>query len=106
MAAKAIRALVNASVQVAPSGKQNSFASRARASYILAEKGTQQPRSLSVAFLNPINDTDQVNLAIKALEKQMVNMDAVYGDCADSRHTVNVEKAEGTLASLLDFVSS
>ena len=106
LAAKAICALIEAAVQIAPSGKQNSFASRARASYVLAEKGTQQPRSLSVAFLNPINDADQVNLAVKALEKQMKNMDAVYGDCADSRYTVNVEKAEGTLADLLGFVSS
>ena len=102
----AIRALVEAAVQVAPSGKQNSFASRARASYVLAEKGSDQPRSLSVAFLNPINDADQVNLAVSALEKQMKNMDAVYGDCAESRYTVNVEKAEGTLAGLLDFVSN
>lgn len=105
LANKAIRALTEAAVQIAPSGKQNSFASRARASYVHAEKGTQQPRSLSVAFLNPINDADQVNLAIKALEKQMTNMDAVYGDCAKDRYTVNVEKAEGTLAGLLDFVS-
>jgi CRISPR system Cascade subunit CasC len=106
LVAKTIRALIEASVQVAPSGKQNSFASRARASYILAEKGTQQPRSLSVAFLNPINETDQVNLAVKALEKQMGNMDTVYGICADSRYKVNVENAEGTLTGLLDFVSS
>ena len=106
LANKAIRALVEAAVQVAPSGKQNSFASRARASYVLAEKGTYQPRSLSIAFLNPMNETDQVNLAVKALEKQMENMDTVYGDCAESRYTVNVEKAEGTLAGLLDFVSN
>jgi CRISPR system Cascade subunit CasC len=106
LADRAIRALAEAAVQVAPSGKQNSFASRARASYMLAEKGSQQPRSLSVAFLNPINDADQVNLAVTALEKQMKNMDTVYGDCAESRYLVNVENAEGTLAGLLDFVSN
>jgi len=106
LANKAIRALIEAAVQIAPSGKQNSFASRARASYVLAEKGAYQPRSLSVAFLNPINDTDQVNQAVSALEKQRDNMDAVYGECAESRYTVNVEKAEGTLTGLLDFVSN
>ncbi len=106
LANKAIGSLVEAAVQIAPSGKQNSFASRARASYVLAEKGSYQPRSLSVAFLNPINAADQVNLAVKALEKQRDNMDSVYGDCAESRYTVNVEKAEGTLAGLLDFVSN
>ena len=38
---------------MAPTGKQATFASRARASYVLAETGDQQPRSLAVAFLEP-----------------------------------------------------
>ena len=46
LAIKAIRALTEALVKVAPEGKQSSFASRAYASYVLAEKGDQQPRSL------------------------------------------------------------
>ena len=33
-----------------PSGKQASFASRARAEYLLVEKGSQQPRTLGSAF--------------------------------------------------------
>ena len=48
LAGKALRALTEAAAKIAPSGKQNSFASRARASYILAEKGDEQPRSLAV----------------------------------------------------------
>ncbi|RKE92530.1 CRISPR-associated Cse4 family protein [Xenorhabdus ehlersii] len=50
LAHKAIAALTEAAIKIAPSGKQNSFGSRAYASYVLAEKGEYQPRSLSVAF--------------------------------------------------------
>jgi CRISPR system Cascade subunit CasC len=106
LAAKAIESLVDAAVQIAPSGKQNSFASRARASYVLVEKGQQQPRSLSVAFLEPIKEGNQVKFAVAALQKQVENMDKVYGPCAESRYAMNVEQGEGTLTDLLSFVSS
>ena len=46
-----LAALVEAAATVAPGGKQTSFASRARALYVLAEKGSDQPRSLAAAFL-------------------------------------------------------
>ncbi|MCE1695390.1 type I-E CRISPR-associated protein Cas7/Cse4/CasC, partial [Enterobacter hormaechei] len=45
LANRAIAALTEAAVKIAPSGKQNSFGSRAYASYVLAEKGEYQPRS-------------------------------------------------------------
>ena len=93
LANKAIRALTEAAVKVAPEGKQNSFASRAYASYVLAEKGDQQPRSLSVAYLKPINhreNDDFLRDAIDALVKQKDNFDTVYGDCADDRYELNV----------------
>ena len=61
---KALNALIESSTQVAPTGKQNSFASRARASYIRCEVGPQQPRSLSVAFLKPVEKGDMLKSAI------------------------------------------
>lgn len=100
---KAIRALTEAAVKVAPEGKQNSFASRAYASFVLAEKGDQQPRSLSVAYLKPINQYD-VPLVIQAMIEQNECFDAVYGACADDRYQLNVPQQQGTLAGLLDFV--
>ncbi|NTV11754.1 MAG: type I-E CRISPR-associated protein Cas7/Cse4/CasC, partial [Zoogloea sp.] len=54
LTARALRALIDAALTVGPSGKQNSFASRAYVHFALAEKGPQQPRSLSLAFLKPI----------------------------------------------------
>lgn len=106
LAEQAIKALTEAAVKVSPKGKQNSYASRAYASYVLAEKGTQQPRSLSVAYLSPIEDSDQASAAIQAIEKQARNFDAVYGDCADARYHINALEGQGTLAELLDFVAS
>ncbi len=106
LANKAIKALTEAAVKVSPKGKQNSFASRAYASYVLAEKGTQQPRSLAVAFLKPVNDEDQAGTAITALEKQVENMDKVYGACADSRYSLNAFSGEGSFSELADFVAN
>lgn len=105
LANKAIQALTEAAVKISPKGKQNSFASRAYASFVLAEKGEQQPRSLSVAFLNPVNDEDQAGAAIKALTTQVKNFDKVYGDCADVRYSMNALVGEGSLAELLTFVA-
>jgi CRISPR system Cascade subunit CasC len=107
LANNAIRALTEAAVKVAPEGKQNSFASRAYASFVLAEKGDQQPRSLSVAFLKPINhreNEDFVDDSIKTLVEQKDGFDTVYGACADSRYELNVPQKAGTLSELLNFV--
>lgn len=109
LASRTLGALVNAAAKVSPTGMQNSFASRAYASYVLAEKGDQQPRSLSQAFLKPVNDRDGGGLldkSVAALEARMANFDAVYGACADRRSKFNVETGEGSLAALLDFVAT
>ena len=105
LASQAIKALTEAAVKVSPTGKQNSFASRAYASFVLAEKGEQQPRSLSVAFLKPIDDPDQSAAAIKALTNQVSNFDSVYGDCASQRYILNAIEGKGTFSELSDFVS-
>ncbi|WP_372740047.1 type I-E CRISPR-associated protein Cas7/Cse4/CasC [Neptunomonas sp.] len=106
LANKTIQALTEAAVKVSPKGKQNSFASRAYASFVLAEKGEQQPRSLSVAFLKPIMDEDQAGAAIKALKQQSVNFDKVYGACADTRYAIDAIAGEGSFADLLAFVAN
>ncbi|MGZ0077022.1 type I-E CRISPR-associated protein Cas7/Cse4/CasC [Methylomonas sp. Kb3] len=130
LANKAIRALTEAAVKVAPEGKQNSFASRAYASFVLAEKGDQQPRSLSVAYLKPVDRSheDYSVKAVAALLDQCFTFDSVYGECAEDRRLLSaltqeqqkdvIEKlkkrqqeqsvesqiAPVSLAGLLDFV--
>ena len=99
-------ALTEAAATVAPTGKQNSFASRAYASYVVAEKGTRQPRSLSVAFLKPVSGQDMLTGAIVALEETRANMEKVYGPLSDASPCVmSAAKGEGSLAALLKFVS-
>ena len=94
LASRAIRALVDVAAQVAPTGKQNSFASRARALYVLAERGTQQPRQLSAAFLKPVDDEDTARVSVKRLEALRDNMDKAYGNCSDENCVMNVEEPE------------
>jgi len=107
---KGLRALAEAAHRTAPKGKQNSFASRSYAHFSMAEKGNQQPRSLSLAFVQPVGEGDTIAdgyaaEAIERLTKLSQNMDAVYGACADSRYQLNVLSGEGTLADMLDFVA-
>ncbi len=105
---RALDALVNAVTKVSPTGMQNSFASRAYASYVMAEKGNQQPRSLTQAFLKPIKpygDESLFDVSVEALEKRCKNFDTVYGSCADKRYTVNVETPTGSMADLVRFVA-
>lgn len=109
LAAKALEALLEAVTKVSPTGMQNSFASRAYAGYVLAEKGDQQPRSLSQAFLKPVRPFGERNMldeAVQALLKRRENFDKVYGACADARCHLNVEAGEGSLAELMAFAKA
>jgi len=103
---KTLAALIEAAATVAPTGKQNSFASRARASYILCETGDQQPRSLSAAFLKPVAGTDILRTAISSLEDAVEKMDNAYGPCADARATLDVQRGEGSLAGIIDAMTT
>lgn len=105
LANQAIKSLVEAAAKVAPTGKQNTFASRAYTSYLLAEKGSQQPRSLSVAFLKAVKDADPMSTAIASLEAQRDNFDKVYGACADTSQCLNAQTGSGSLDTILQFVA-
>jgi CRISPR system Cascade subunit CasC len=104
LADKAIGALIEAAVKVAPNGKQNSFGSRAYASYLMAEKGEQQPRSLSVAFLKPVRGEDYLAKAISELESQRANMEKIYGPCAADKRVMNAQTGVGSLNDITAFV--
>lgn len=103
LADKAIEALIKASATVSPTGKQNSFASRAWASYMLAERGDAQPRSLSVAFIKSVRHEDPLAASIKALNTTRDNIDKVYGDITPS-YAFNAHTGEGSLEALASFV--
>lgn len=93
---RAMAALLHAVTKISPTGKQNSFASRAHASCVLAEKGDQQPRSLSLAFLKPVvnrnEQEDMAGLSIQALQRKRDSLAEMYGDpCIDWRVAVEGE---------------
>ena len=101
LADKTLKALVETSATVAPTGKQNSFASRARASYVRCETGDQQPRSLSVAFLEPIKKGNMLGISIQKLEETADNMNKVYGKCFEKYCVMNALKGEGSLKDIV-----
>lgn len=105
-ASQAITALIEAAATVAPSGKQNSFGSRAWASYVLAEKGSRQPRSLSMAFLKPVRGGDMLADAVTALESMRDNLDKVYhGGESLPCERINALEGKGDFQKLLTFAA-
>lgn len=106
LADKTLQALLEAAARVAPTGKQNSYASRAHASYILVEKGDQQPRSLAAAFLSPVHQTGYLEQAIEKLTQTRANFDKVYGAGSDGARELSTLTGEGSLKELLDFVAA
>ena len=105
LAQDGVVSLIEAAATVSPKGKQNSYASRARASYVLVERGTQQPRTLAAAFLRPVSGTDVLGESIKRLDGFRQSLDAAYGPNADASSVLRAtpESAEGSLAAILSF---
>jgi len=101
LAKRTLAALVEAAVKVSPTGKQNSFASRAYASFALCETGDQQPRSLSVAFLQPVRGTNLIEDGVNRLLDTREKMNQVYGDCADHVCEFNADTGTGSLADVI-----
>ncbi len=104
LANKTLAALLESAVKIAPEGKQNSYASRAWASYVLLEKGDEQPRSLSVAFLKPIKGDNIGEDAVSALETTYAKMDKVYDIKGVERKTLNAFEGKGSAADLIKFI--
>ncbi|WP_298504434.1 type I-E CRISPR-associated protein Cas7/Cse4/CasC [uncultured Sphaerochaeta sp.] len=97
-----IEGLVECIAKVAPTGKQNSFGSRAYAHYILAELGDQQPRTLSLAFIKDVGG-DIVQESIQKLESMKDKMDNTYGPCSDESFKLDVISGKGSFSELIQF---
>ena len=106
LAGKTIRALIESAATVAPTGKQNSFASRAWAYYALAEKGSRQPRALSLAFVKPVREGDMLGDAVAALTGMRDNLDKVYyqGKAVESR-SIDAVTGEGDFEALKQWAT-
>ena len=102
LAGTSLAALVRAAATVAPTGKQASFASRARAHFIMAEAGEQTPRTLGAAFLKPVAGHDPMADSVASLHALRDAMDGAYGACADRRAEMLVGGG-GALEDILAF---
>ena len=106
LAKKTIEAFVEAATTTSPSGKQNSYAALSRASYVLAELGDKQPRSLSTAFFKPVQSTENEDLVEKSVEimtKTREHIDRVYGKSFEVDSTLNLAEGSGSLIELITF---
>lgn len=107
VARQALKALAKAAATTSPSGKQNSFASRARASWVRAELGDQQPRTLAAAFFEPVplGTNDPMLAAIERIEAFADRMDGCYGACVDETRVLNVPAGAGRLDEIEAFLA-
>lgn len=103
LAGASLAALAEAAATVAPSGKQASFASRARAHYVLAERGDQQPRTLAGAFVPAVEGGDPLGASIAKLRAWRERLDRAYGPGADATEEMDVPGGRGTLAGVTAF---
>ncbi|MDQ0455720.1 type I-E CRISPR-associated protein Cas7/Cse4/CasC [Rhizobium paknamense] len=105
LAASAVAALTEAAAKVLPGGKQNSFAAHGRAAFILAEKGSEQPRTLAGAFARPVKAEDALQASVTALLDLRGKFAKAYGE-GDMTHAImDFETGQGSLAEIIAFVT-
>lgn len=107
LAQDAVEALIRSAATVAPKGKQASFASRSYASFVMAEAGSAQPRSLAAAFLQPIRpgSNDPAAQSAAALNGLKTRFEDGYGkgDLEGETMDLTGEEAKGSLDAVVAF---
>ena len=104
LAARAAGALAEALATATPSGKRNSFAHQTFASFVMAESGHRQPRSLAGAFFRPVTGDDLLEASVAALRKTAAALDAAYfGGDSESREIMDVANGEGSIGAIKAF---
>lgn len=110
IAKKAIEALIRAAATVGPRGKSASFASFARASHILAERGDAAPRTLAGAFLQPVDrvarNTSYLEESIRQLNGTRTNFEKVYGDEGVESREMDAPSGKGSLQEIVAFATA
>ncbi|WP_374449836.1 type I-E CRISPR-associated protein Cas7/Cse4/CasC [Stella sp.] len=104
LARAGLAALLRAAATVGPTGKQASFASRARASFVLAEAGAAAPRTLAAAFLKPVRGEDIMGASIAALLDHRDRLARAYGEATEAA-AMDAHAGTGTLDDVLALVA-
>jgi len=107
IAARASGALAEALATATPSGKRNAFGHQTFASYVRAEAGNRQPRSLAGAFFKPTEGPDILSASIEDLQKAEADMTRAYfrGNPEDSE-IMDVAAGQGSIESIRAFVEA
>lgn len=105
LARSAVAALVEAAATVAPNGKQASFASRVRSHFILAEKGSDQPRTLAGAFAKAVPEKLAMEESQARLMAQRANFAKAYGENDAAFAVMDVAKGDGSLSDIVAFAT-
>jgi CRISPR system Cascade subunit CasC len=91
---------------VAPSGKQNSFAARSYASFLLAESGDAQPRSFADAFITPVRQEPMTETAIDALLQARSGIEAAFPRQATKAASIDRVRNSGSFADIEALIVS
>ncbi|WP_237153306.1 type I-E CRISPR-associated protein Cas7/Cse4/CasC [Oryzibacter oryziterrae] len=105
LAKSAIAALVEAAATVAPNGKQASFASRVRSHFILAERGSDQPRTLASAFAKAVEPKVAMETSHKRLLAMRDKFAKAYADSDTASCVMDLQEGEGALADIIAFAT-
>lgn len=103
LAGRAIEALIKALGETTPNGKQNSFATHPRASYMMVEKGNFAPRELSDAFFKAIPKDNILEDSIAALEKTRREIDYSFETEIPDQNVVVLKR--GSQVRMSDLVA-
>lgn len=105
LTAKACQVFVKAMATVFPKAKGNSCAQQSRAYFMRVERGTQAPRNLSLAFLDPVGGRSNVGpTAVQRLLETVTSIDTIYGQCWDKSAQFNVFSTNGSQGSMKDLL--
>ncbi len=86
LAAEIVQRLIKTIARVSPGAKLGSTAPYALPNLMAVETTTEQPRTLSGAFVSATPQQDPVSGAFEALQTHLTEMDETYGFAGERRH--------------------
>ncbi|MCW5961310.1 MAG: type I-E CRISPR-associated protein Cas7/Cse4/CasC [Pyrinomonadaceae bacterium] len=98
-----IEAFIRSAIEAIPTGKQNSFATHERPSFVLAVVGDAGKCSLANAFEKPVKASEKKGLVESSIENFAAHWEAIaeiYGDDAKAKNCFKVKTADVDLKSL------
>ncbi|KAA0593119.1 CRISPR system Cascade subunit CasC [Azospirillum lipoferum] len=105
LAKRAVSAYIRGLATTFPSGKVSSFGTHARPTWMMAEMGNAAPRNLVAAIYNPIDEGDQIAIAVERVTKVAKQFDKIYGENLQ-RVSFNVLTGEGSLDEVVSVAST